>query len=1497
MSSKKSPTRHDVPSSSGNWPPASLDDPTLAEDPGTQVPKSVGNFSTHSGKNKDVVRNWADPATTVRLAEVLEEYLERLRRNEAPSREQFLAEHPDLAGELEACLAGLEFIQAMEVPLDSAAPQLGDFQIIREIGRGGMGAVYEAQQISLPRRVAIKVLRFGVVPDREAVERFRREAETVAGLHHTNIVPIFSVGQENGVNYYAMQFIDGPSLADVAATDGAELDPRRVGEWGLQAAEALAHAHQRGVVHRDVKPSNLLLDREQRIWLTDFGLAKRHDDVTLSLVGVLLGTPRYMSPEQASAAQQPIDHRTDIYSLGATLYELLTGEPLFTGRSPHNVISQILTLEPRPPRQVRPSLPRDLETILLKCLSKKANGRYHSASDLADDLRAFLDERPIRARRASLLERSARWWRQQKRSVVVTGYTALASMLLMVLALGGYQAWQAWQRSFVRLLAQRGVVTAEWFSSDGAELPGVQQPILRQTLPSIDPTPLPAGRYQVRVSGDDRLSESWEIDLPRGSQRDVSADLDHQFLWSDRDVRHGYDFWQHDDRTDLLVYHPEGFEIIDGSQGHVIRNVSLPSDSSELLPAFPGFAWPAASPTSWGDYRHEQRAHLTNPSLDCDRDGADDIILAGKNQAWVMAISSESGGILWFRALADDVNDPNARSNGIHPRTHVRSGILEPPLLVGDLNQDGTDDFVVNLFELDSNLEEQTGTPRVHRRLEALSGNDGTTIWQLELPAAPFQLSPEEGIPQPFRFLVGPNFSRSATGGFSMPMHWFVQRRPAAVELEGDAIYVQGRIERLPGDGGLALAAGSQLLIVDPQNGEWREVPHELPWRTDLPLRWGYHAERHECFVLLVERLASDPALASPTARIGVYSPAQRKLLWERSLDAYWPQPQAWHLAAPPWPLMVSSRSGGGSDILVPVRSSASASLTGTHRIPWGELACLDAWTGEQRWERRIRTSDTQVDHFVVGPDLDGDGEGEIYVASLWGRRSELYVEALSRSTGKSLWISRQALTNVDEHISNFQIHRLDWWHVSYRESGPQLIVHLLPDGNLMDPEGHSLVQLIAARDGTWTRTARNFQDSWVRDMDGDGVHELLLFRSRSLHFPESGGSLYCLQGIASEPWRLLNSGLTVIDDVNHDGYGDLLQASGDNRLTAFSGYDGRVLWSSEARADGSLRLQPVVSPNAWGHEWTVSASALPSSEVNRSLAPPQLALGPSPLVATPGDLNGDGTPDLIGYPSFGHFSSEPLSVLHAFSGRDGRQLWTAPIRVTNMISLHEGGHAIQGIDLDGDGLTEIVFVGVLDYEYPVANFPSTDRMQLWCFVLSGHDGSIRWKQPLSQAYGIGVSVPNVGHVLRQRMIEMSELAHGDLDGDGIVDLIVPAERSEGRDGWELRALSGRDGQLLWRRPMAPCVEPDDAYSRYVPPMLIDRGEERGLAGVVLEFPDRTLAGELGSAARLTCFSARDGREIWTWETGVSREWGGTCSSVVTIFVSNVHGQCCSAVA
>ncbi len=370
---------------------------------------------------------------TSQIVEILDQYLAELQAGTRPDRERLLAQHPDLAEQLEECLSGIDFLNGQG--RDDAPEVLGDFRILREVGRGGMGVVYEAEQVSLKRRVALKVLSYGGTGS-EATQRFRREAETVAELHHTNIVPIFAIGCEGHRHYYAMQFIEGRSLAEFAAT-GELCATHELAVWALQAADALTHAHRRGVVHRDVKPSNLILDPQGRIWLTDFGLAKRADDVTLSVAGALLGTPRYMSPEQAAAMSRPVDHRTDIYSLGATLYELATGRPIFQANSAHAVISQIINTEPKAIRAVVPSFPRDLETMILKCLAKEPSQRYQSAGELAEDLRAFLDERPIQARRASLFELASRWARRNPLTASLTAAlaTALVGGLIATTAL------------------------------------------------------------------------------------------------------------------------------------------------------------------------------------------------------------------------------------------------------------------------------------------------------------------------------------------------------------------------------------------------------------------------------------------------------------------------------------------------------------------------------------------------------------------------------------------------------------------------------------------------------------------------------------------------------------------------------------------------------------------------------------------------------------------------------------------------------------------------------------------------------------------------------------------------------------------------------------------------------------------------------------------------------------------------------------------------------
>ncbi|MDX2038832.1 MAG: WD40 repeat domain-containing serine/threonine-protein kinase [Isosphaeraceae bacterium] len=462
-----------------------------------------------------------------RLGEAIEEFLELAESGRHPDPEQFASGYPDLRDDLLAAIDGLELVRGLVG--SSSGPGVGHglesgrrvagYKIVRELGRGGMGIVYEAVHVGLDRPVALKVLGTSAAPDSSSRRRFLNEARTAAALHHTHIVPVFDVGQVGGLCYYAMQRIEGsgldrvvkhlrrdrvvgagvptptarasspvgfsvdiPIAADTGsflvdgstaswagsltapperrrtALDRLPLEPARLDEhppfipprgpayyrWvasvGKQAAEALAHAHQRRVIHRDVKPSNLLVDARGVIWMADFGLARRLADPSQTQADSLLGTPRYMSPEQTRGG--PIDGRADIYSLGATLYELLTLRAPFDGKTAAELVEQITGRDPAHPRQFDKRIPLDLETIILKALAKRPEDRYVTASEFSDDLQRFLDFEPVKARRISPFGRA---WRVARRHPSLTIVTTVA--LIAVTA--------AWTAAYFHVVKER----------------------------------------------------------------------------------------------------------------------------------------------------------------------------------------------------------------------------------------------------------------------------------------------------------------------------------------------------------------------------------------------------------------------------------------------------------------------------------------------------------------------------------------------------------------------------------------------------------------------------------------------------------------------------------------------------------------------------------------------------------------------------------------------------------------------------------------------------------------------------------------------------------------------------------------------------------------------------------------------------------------------------------------------------------------------------------
>jgi len=343
----------------------------------------------------------------------------------------------DQSGEDPTVVASAQANGAVAVP---TFRHLADYEVFGEIARGGMGVVYRARQVSLNRPVALKMILAGQFASAEDHQRFHSEAEAAANLDHPNIVPIYEVGQLDGQHFFSMKLVEGSSLARQMSS--LVQSPREGVRLLTKVSRAIHYAHQRGILHRDIKPGNILLDTKQEPYVSDFGVAKRVDgDSNLTHSGRIVGTPNYMAPEQASAAKITITTAADVYSLGAILYELLTGRAPFSGDSPVATLIQVAQRDPERPRVIRPEVDVDLETIALKCLEKDPARRYGSAEALAEELERWLAGVPILARRISALQRGAKWARRRP---AIAALTAMV-VLLTVLGFTGV-VWQ-WRRA------------------------------------------------------------------------------------------------------------------------------------------------------------------------------------------------------------------------------------------------------------------------------------------------------------------------------------------------------------------------------------------------------------------------------------------------------------------------------------------------------------------------------------------------------------------------------------------------------------------------------------------------------------------------------------------------------------------------------------------------------------------------------------------------------------------------------------------------------------------------------------------------------------------------------------------------------------------------------------------------------------------------------------------------------------------------------------------
>jgi tetratricopeptide (TPR) repeat protein len=318
--------------------------------------------------------------------------------------------------------------RAVTEPEPVPLPRIPGYEILGQLGQGGMGVVYKAYQLSLKRTVALKMLLAGSHATPALLARFRAEAEAVARLQHPHIVQIYEVGEAEGRPYFALEYIDGGSLAQ--RLRGMPQPPRQAAVWVRTLAQAIHFAHERGIIHRDLKPANVLRSADETLKVTDFGLAKQlSGPADKTRTGEVFGTPSYMSPEQAGGVTKKIGPAIDVYALGAILYELLTGRPPFLNESPFETVRQVLTEEPVRPRRLEPKVPADLETVCLQCLHKEPRKRYATAAALADDLDRFLTGQPILARPAGAMERLLKWSRRRPALAALVVVSAAALLL------------------------------------------------------------------------------------------------------------------------------------------------------------------------------------------------------------------------------------------------------------------------------------------------------------------------------------------------------------------------------------------------------------------------------------------------------------------------------------------------------------------------------------------------------------------------------------------------------------------------------------------------------------------------------------------------------------------------------------------------------------------------------------------------------------------------------------------------------------------------------------------------------------------------------------------------------------------------------------------------------------------------------------------------------------------------------------------------------------
>ena len=1203
------------------------------------------------------------------LAKVLDQYLDDLQNGRACSRASLIAEYPHFESELNECLEGIEMVAGLGVGADLAPKRMGDFEIVKPIGRGAMGVVYEAKQLSLKRTVALKMLRYSSA-GLQASRRFEREAELVATLMHENIVPVYSYGEHENLHYFAMQLIEGPSLAAWHVLEESHRDCVRIASWGAQVARALAHAHQRDVIHRDVKPSNLLKEGD-KIWLTDFGLARRFDDVRMSMTGTMLGTPNYMSPEQASPSRNPIDHRTDVYSLGATLFELLTGRCVFLADTPHAVLAQVLTEEAPPLRELVPDASRDLETILIKCLQKEPRDRYDTATELAEDLKAFAEGRSIRARRPSLIERAARWRRQNEKAFSWATTAAFAVVSLATIAALAWMGWRNSNQGRLSLHSDEGPIVGRLIDEDGNSSPLF-------TIPTQNPLKVDPGIYELEVWTNGRVGESCTLAVDRGVETSVDVKIPELGVFPEQTVR-GMPFKvvvQEDgnSRHDFVLLGSEGIGRLDGRSGKELwftEAAKLKLAETETQCAFT-WSWEASK-----SVYHRDIPKVLEDFPDINQDGVGDVLVSCNHKAASLVLDGKSGVVLWHYVSKDSGHVSGFEGN------------YKDAQLVSDIDGDEVDDVLLLLYAKNRQRKD-------HRWATVVSGKTGAEIWRHDLIEKP-HVNFSKPIPQSVQhrhgeFLIQNRNLDNNNGGF------LFRNRSGSGHRTSGSVRPWAMVPESNASGDVQtgwLVYGKQLLHLGLENGSSTEANGSQPF--DL----GFYPCLQPQMVNLngVDHLlfSEQAVFADENSRINgecrhvLWSTKTFSEVWEYTASA---DPN-WTSRGVDWPKLVDITGDGVPEILIADGADLGARVF-LDATCQGSLQALDASTGKPIWEpddlAKIRTQDRQVFNFVVGPDADSDSLDDIYVVSpmiiqaqVWDL--SVFIDVLSSKSGKRIRTVEAKMPFVGRVNSAVNLGTPFFWGTA-PDGSPQIVISTLDLGK------SNSTAVVSTESGKIVFSGAQLQLMAEADGDGDGRLDLFMHRSRDSSNAFESGQFVSIKLTAPQRLRMAGANYRVVHDLDGDGKQDLLTDSYSNA-------------NSYQRAVSSRTGKPI-----WNFNFPNMPGRLRSIEE---------------------DIDGDGVDDFFGVERGGSGGIARASAF-LVSGGTGVELWRFDCQGERAWANMIGSFSVRCADVDSDGELEILLLHRASFDAPRGNppVPVAPGVQIVLVCLDAKRGEQKWISVMS---------------------------------------------------------------------------------------------------------------------------------------------------------------------